>query len=248
MPICHYLCSSWFCPQRLHAWISYYFDEPGEYTVRLIVGDGSESSEVSEIITVVEKELPIITEANHTFTLKIEYVLTNNGSESLKDIECFMRIPQTYYPFQMLEGYKANTANTSEVFDDEWNILAHFEFEGSGIPYVIEGPSVGIYNVPEEEAVFEGVAAVDTGRGQVGIPPKEKRPKKESINFEFKKDSHGRAVGSVKYGYETLWKVNDIRVFKIGTAPPQPAYPTEALPREEIKEAIKTTFRDIQLI
>ena len=108
---------------------SYYFDEPGEYTVRLIVGDGSESSEVSEIITVVEKELPIITEANHTFTLKIEYVLTNNGSESLKDIECFMRIPQTYYPFQMLEGYKANTANTSEVFDDEWNILAHFEFE-----------------------------------------------------------------------------------------------------------------------
>ena len=107
----------------------YYFDQPGEYKVRLIVSDGLEESEISEFITVKENIPPVITEIEHTFTVEIEYILINNGTEILKDIECFMRIPQTYQPFQIVKGYKANIENTSEVFDNEWNLLAHFEFE-----------------------------------------------------------------------------------------------------------------------
>jgi hypothetical protein len=107
----------------------YYFYQPGDYEVKLIVDDGLEKSEISESIKVTENILSIITEADHTFKVEIEYVLINNGIQSLKDIECFMRIPQTYEPFQTVNGYKANIENVSEVLDSEWNLLAHFEFE-----------------------------------------------------------------------------------------------------------------------
>ncbi len=108
---------------------SYYFDEAGEHTVRLIVDDGLESSEVSKTIAVAKRNSPIISEVNHTFTVKIEYILINNSPGSLKDIECLMRIPQTYYPFQIVNGYETNIKNISEVLDNEWNELVNFKFE-----------------------------------------------------------------------------------------------------------------------
>lgn len=107
----------------------YYFDQPGDHEVKLVVSDGLEESAISEFITVVENISPVIPEIEHTFKIEIEYILTNNGDQSLKDIECFMRMPQTYQPFQTVKGYKANIENVSEVLDNEWNMLAHFEFE-----------------------------------------------------------------------------------------------------------------------
>jgi hypothetical protein len=107
----------------------YYFDQPGDHEVKLVVSDGQEESDISEFITVEENISPVIPESEHTFKIEIEYILTNNSNQSLKDIECFMRIPQTYQPFQTVSGYKANIENVSEVLDNEWNLLAHFEFE-----------------------------------------------------------------------------------------------------------------------
>lgn len=116
----------------------HYFNQPGDYKIKLIVNDGQEESKISEFITVEENISPVIPEAEHTFKVEIEYVLNNNGGQSLKDIECFMRIPQTYQPFQTVKGYKANIENVSEVLDNEWNLLAHFEFEDD----LLEGESL----------------------------------------------------------------------------------------------------------
>lgn len=108
---------------------SYYFDKQGEYEVILVVSDGEDSSEATSTVQVAEIDLPIIPAIQHDFTVEIEYTLINNGPGSLRDIECFMRIPQTYYPFQIINNYTPSILNTDEVFDKNWNLLIHFQFE-----------------------------------------------------------------------------------------------------------------------
>jgi len=107
----------------------YYFVKPGKYEVKLVVSDREESSEATSTILVAEIDLPIVPAARHDFTVEIGYILINNGPGSLKDIECFMRIPQTYYPFQIINDYTPNISNTDELFDNNWNLLDHFKFK-----------------------------------------------------------------------------------------------------------------------
>lgn len=116
----------------------YYFDKPGEYEVILVVSDGKESSKATSVVQVAEMDLPIVPAAQHNFTVEIEYTLINNGPRSLRDIECFMRIPQTYYPFQIINNYTPSILNTDEVFDKNWNLLIHFQFEDE----LLEGESL----------------------------------------------------------------------------------------------------------
>ena len=107
---------------------SYYFDKQGEYEVILVVSDGEDSSEATSTVQVAEIDLPVHA-IQHDFTVEIEYTLINNDPGSLRDIECFMRIPQTYYPFQIINNYTPSILNTDEVFDKNWNLLIHFQFE-----------------------------------------------------------------------------------------------------------------------
>ncbi len=117
---------------------SYYFDKQGEYEVILVVSDGEDSSEATSTVQVAEIDLPIVPAIQHDFTVEIEYTLINNGPGSLRDIECFMRIPQTYYPFQIINNYTSSILNTDEVFDKNWNLLIHFQFEDE----LLEGESL----------------------------------------------------------------------------------------------------------
>ena len=116
---------------------SYYFDKQGEYEVILVVSDGEDSSEVTSTVQIAEIDLPVPA-IQHDFTVEIEYTLINNGPGSLRDIECFMRIPQTYYPFQIINNYTPSILNTDEVFDKNWNLLIHFQFEDE----LLEGDSL----------------------------------------------------------------------------------------------------------
>ncbi|MCJ7727028.1 MAG: PKD domain-containing protein, partial [Actinobacteria bacterium] len=116
----------------------YYFDKPGQYEVKLIVSDGKESSEATDTVLVAEMSLPIAPAARHDFTVEIGYTLINNGPGSLKDIECFMRIPQTYYPFQIINDYTPNISNTEELLDNNWNLLIRFQLENE----LMEGESL----------------------------------------------------------------------------------------------------------
>jgi len=104
----------------------------------LVVSDGEDSSEATSTVKVAEIDLPIVPVKQHDFTVEIEYNLINNGPGSLKDIECFMKIPQTYYPFQIINNYTPGILNTDEAFDKNWNLLTHFQFEDE----LLEGESL----------------------------------------------------------------------------------------------------------
>ncbi len=107
----------------------YYFDQPGQYEVKLVVSDGSESDETVETVLVAEVNLPVVPIDEHNFKIKIEYNLINKSTINLKDIECFMRIPQTYYPYQIIKDYIPNNSNTNELFDNNWNLIIHYQFD-----------------------------------------------------------------------------------------------------------------------
>jgi len=107
----------------------YYFNQPGNYEIKLIASDGLENSEAVETILVAEVNLPVILYEKHNFKIEIEYNLINKSPESLKNIECFMRIPQTYYPYQIINNYIPDSSNVSELFDNNWNLLVHFDFK-----------------------------------------------------------------------------------------------------------------------
>ena len=109
----------------------YYFDEPGEYVVKLAVSDEYEISEAVETIKVIEADLPVAPLHTHKFQIEIEYNLINKSETILRDIECYMLIPQTYYPYQVINNYIPNIQETSEMLDNNWNSLIHFEFAGN---------------------------------------------------------------------------------------------------------------------
>jgi hypothetical protein len=109
----------------------YYFNEPGEYEVKLAVSDGTESVETLETIMIAGINVPITSSIKHNFEVEVEYNLINMSAKNLNDIECFMRIPQTYYPFQIINNYVPNYSGTGELLDNNWNLLLHFKFEDS---------------------------------------------------------------------------------------------------------------------
>ncbi len=108
--------------------ISYIFQDPGEYKISLSISDGNLTNKVSRIITVIEKDSYIIPTSEHNFNVKIECRLVNEGPGSLSDIECLIRTPQTYDPFQIINSTTANTKTLDELFDENWNLLTHFKF------------------------------------------------------------------------------------------------------------------------
>ncbi|MFA5014239.1 MAG: transglutaminase domain-containing protein [Actinomycetota bacterium] len=109
---------------------TYYFDKSGVYEVRLTVSDGAESNEAIAEITVEEIDLPITSSIRHDFKIEINYTLFNNSAENLKNINCFIRVPQTYYPYQIMNDYSANYPDYNELLDNYRNSLLHFEIDG----------------------------------------------------------------------------------------------------------------------
>ncbi|MDD5622050.1 MAG: transglutaminase domain-containing protein [Actinomycetota bacterium] len=109
---------------------TYYFNKSGVYEVRLIVSDGAESDEATTEIAVEEIDLPIASSVKHDFKIKIDYTLFNNSVDNLKDINCFIRVPQTYYPYQIINDYSANYPDYAELLDNYRNALLHFEIDG----------------------------------------------------------------------------------------------------------------------
>lgn len=106
----------------------YYFDEPGQHTVELSVSDETTTSEEVETVSVIETNLPIEPLYTHNFKIEIEYDLINRSNTILKDIECYMRVPQTYYPYQVVNNYIPNITETDEILDNSCNSLIHFKF------------------------------------------------------------------------------------------------------------------------
>ena len=113
----------------------YYFDEPGKHNIKLSVSDRLDVNEDTEIVSVVEGNFPVETVHTHNFKIEIKYNLINKSSITLKDVECYMRIPQTYFPYQITNNYVTSTgesvAKIDEVIDNYGSSLIHFKFEDS---------------------------------------------------------------------------------------------------------------------
>jgi len=109
---------------------THYFDKSGVYEVRLTVSDGAESNEAIAEITVAEIDQPVTSSIRHDFKIELNYTLFNNSAENLKNINCFIRVPQTYYPYQIINEYSTNYTDFDELFDNYRNSLFHFEIDG----------------------------------------------------------------------------------------------------------------------
>lgn len=109
--------------------LAYLFQERGDFEISLTVSDGNLTSQAKKQIKVENQPAVIKQIKEHNFDIEIECRLENKGISNLKDIECYLRTPQTYDPFQVINSIKTNITGVEEVFDDSWNLLSHFKFD-----------------------------------------------------------------------------------------------------------------------
>ncbi|MGZ5192190.1 MAG: transglutaminase domain-containing protein, partial [Flavisolibacter sp.] len=108
--------------------LAYLFQEKGDYEISLTVSDGNLTNQAKKQIKVENQSAVIKQIKEHNFDIEIECRLENKGVTDLKDVECYLRTPQTYDPFQVINSIKTNITGGEEVFDDSWNLLSHFKF------------------------------------------------------------------------------------------------------------------------
>jgi hypothetical protein len=113
--------------------LSCLFKNEGIYDISLTVSDGSLSNETTEEVKIENQNGVIKQIKEHNFDVEIECNLTNKSDKLLRDIECFLRIPQTNSPYQIINSSTPNIGSIEEVFDVNWNLLTHFKFGKSTI-------------------------------------------------------------------------------------------------------------------
>jgi PKD repeat protein len=107
------------------------FNKPGEYEISLTVSDGEFTDQESVTVTVMQQNLSVNLIKEHVFDVKIECILKNNSKLTLKDLECYLRTPQAFFPFQKINDIKASQTDVDQVFDDSGNMLTHFMYDKS---------------------------------------------------------------------------------------------------------------------
>ncbi len=108
--------------------LAFLFQEKGNYEISLTVSDGNLTGQAKKQIKVENQPAVIKQIKEHNFDIEIECRLENKGAINLKDIECYLRTPQTYGPFQAINSIKTNITGVEKVYDDSWNLLSHFKF------------------------------------------------------------------------------------------------------------------------
>ncbi|GAG52600.1 unnamed protein product, partial [marine sediment metagenome] len=114
--------------------LDYIFEQPGDYEVSLEISDGYSTDAITVNILVADINHPLENMVPQSFSVEIEYILTNNSMEILNDIECFMRIPFSYSPYQEINSIQTSIPVREEIFDNHWNKLFKFEIEDDLLP------------------------------------------------------------------------------------------------------------------
>ncbi len=106
------------------------FNKKGRYSVSLETDDGKNSDNVKKEIIIEDPEPSVDIKRTHDFNIEIEYVLKNTGQTDLENIRCFISVPQNIVPYQNIKNFtiKGNEAEISYYYDEDWNLLADFEF------------------------------------------------------------------------------------------------------------------------
>ncbi len=109
--------------------IDHIFDEPGYYEISLEVSDGEISDTVTEEIHIANINDPVLDMCPHDFKIEIEYILDNQSLQTLKDIECLMRVPLSYGPYQYIKNTVTSIPVINEIYDNHWNKLVKFDVD-----------------------------------------------------------------------------------------------------------------------
>jgi hypothetical protein len=107
------------------------FSKPGSYIVKVLVSDGEKKDSDEVLVQVKEENTPIEPLKEHNFDVSIECTLINNSNLTLKELECYLRTPLTYSPWQTINKITASVTDTDQLFDDSWNMLTHLKFNKS---------------------------------------------------------------------------------------------------------------------
>jgi PKD repeat protein len=110
------------------------FNDPGLYEVTLVVSDGELSDTAAEKISVADINEPIEQVKTHLFDIEIEYILDNQGQLPLTDIECLMRVPLSYEPYQVINDITTSFPVSDEIYDNHKNKLLRFIIEDELAP------------------------------------------------------------------------------------------------------------------
>ncbi len=105
------------------------FSDPGLYELTLVVSDGELSDTAAEKISVADINEPIEQVKTHLFDIEIEYILDNQGQLPLTDIECLMRVPLSYEPYQVIGDITTSVPVSGEIYDNHKNKLLRFIIE-----------------------------------------------------------------------------------------------------------------------
>jgi len=106
------------------------FKEKGNYSVSLETSDGITADNITRKIIIDDFNPPIDIKKTHSFDIEIEYVLKNTGQTDLENLQCFISVPQNIVPYQKIKNFriKGDDAKISYYYDEDWNLLADFEF------------------------------------------------------------------------------------------------------------------------
>lgn len=106
------------------------FLQPGNYKVSLEVFDGKLIDEKTADVYIIPFENVINALKNHNFDVEIECIIENQSNIDLQNLECYIRTPLTYSPFQVINDLKINSEvySVDQVFDNSLNMLTHIVF------------------------------------------------------------------------------------------------------------------------
>jgi hypothetical protein len=105
---------------------SYIFEDTGEYLIKLVVDDGSDSVTISKRIYLADISVGVSATGFYDVTVGIEYLITNDSPVELEDVICLLQIPQTYKPFQSIKNIRSNYSKKDDIYTYDYNIIARF--------------------------------------------------------------------------------------------------------------------------
>lgn len=106
------------------------FKKEGSYSVSLETDDGKSTDNIKKEIIIKDISPSVDIKKTHDFKIEIEYVLKNTGRTDLENLRCFISIPQNIVPYQKINNFtiRGDDAEISYYYDEDWNLLADFEF------------------------------------------------------------------------------------------------------------------------
>ncbi len=105
------------------------FIEEGAYEVVLTVSDGSVSDSISAAFEIKKHSIPFISIKEHTLDTEIIFSIHNLSEIELTDLYCFVKVPQSFYPYYEIKDIKTNALSEEVLFDKDFNKILKLGFD-----------------------------------------------------------------------------------------------------------------------